>query len=327
MVKARGIKRTAKRLSKKKATSKKGQCFAIMPFGGWFDEYYTKVFVPAIKEAGLDPCRADDLYRPSTIVADIWTYTNKAKLIIADLSGKNPNVFYELGLAHALAKPAILVVESIDDVPFDLRALRVLEYDKNDPNWGTILHNKIVRAIEEVLVDPALSVPTAFLETIPMKGTPAITEHEKEMLAIRRDIDLMKREVRQTREIRHDPIPTKRASYYLTSKEALADLDRMYIMGFTRSQIGDRLRERGAPASWTDSQIDKFYSSLASLDKTESKPIVSSEILKGKSEPAKKISTVKKKSIISKAKATKRTTSKSKVSKPKGARTKTKKKK
>ena len=107
-----------------------------MPFGGWFDDYYSTVFVPAIEKAGLESRRADDLYRPSTIVSDIWKFTMKAKLVLADLSEKNANVFYELGLAHALAKPVILVVEPMDDVPFDLRALRVLQYDKNDPNWG-----------------------------------------------------------------------------------------------------------------------------------------------------------------------------------------------
>ena len=177
-----------------------------MPFGGWFDDYYSTIFVPAIEEAGLDPCRADDLYRPSTIVADIWNYTNEAKLILADLSGKNPNVFYELGLAHALAKPAILVVESMGDVPFDLRALRVLQYDKNDPNWGAILHDKIVRSIGEVLAEPAQSVPTAFLETKPKRGAPAITEREKELLTMRQELDLLRREVRiasrPSREIR-----------------------------------------------------------------------------------------------------------------------------
>jgi len=48
-------------------------------------------------------------------------------VLLADLTGKNPNVFYELGLAHALAKPVILIAETLDDIPFDLRALRVIQ--------------------------------------------------------------------------------------------------------------------------------------------------------------------------------------------------------
>jgi hypothetical protein len=111
-------KSSSKKAAKKKGgivsttDSKKESCFTIMPFGGYFDGYYKDIFRPAIKSAGLDPNRADDLYRPSAIVNDIWSYTKNAKIILADLTGKNPNVFYELGLAHALAKPAILVTES-----------------------------------------------------------------------------------------------------------------------------------------------------------------------------------------------------------------------
>ena len=142
-------------------------CFAIMPFGGWFDGYYSSIYQPAINDAGLVPKRADDLYRPSTIVNDIWAYTRQAKLVLADLSGKNPNVFYELGLAHALAKPAILVAETMNDVPFDLRALRVIEYDKNEPNWGESLKEKITKAIREVLSAPLAAVLPAFLEAKP----------------------------------------------------------------------------------------------------------------------------------------------------------------
>jgi len=142
---------------RKKRTS--GTCFTIMPFGGWFDDYYSTVFTPAIEESGLKSIRADDLYTPTTIVSDIWNLTKQAKIILADLSGKNPNVFYELGLAHALGKPVVLVVEGIDDVPFDLRALRVITYDKNEPNWGSLLTKNIARAIKDVLKNPRFLIP------------------------------------------------------------------------------------------------------------------------------------------------------------------------
>jgi hypothetical protein len=127
-------------------------CFVIMPFGGWLDDYYASVYCPAIKETELIPHRADDLFRPSTIVNDIWAYTKRAKVLLADLTGKNPNVFYELGLAHALAKPVILVAESMEDIPFDLRALRIILYDKNSPNWGEILRLKMDASINATLL-------------------------------------------------------------------------------------------------------------------------------------------------------------------------------
>jgi len=122
-------------------------CFTVMPFGGYFNDYYKRIYKPAIAEAGLVPTRADDLSRSSAIINDIWSFTKKAKIVLADLTGQNPNVFYELGLAHALAKPVVLIASSIDDVPFDLRALRVLIYDNNDPHWGESLKKEIAKAI------------------------------------------------------------------------------------------------------------------------------------------------------------------------------------
>lgn len=69
---------------------KKEVCFVIMPFGGWLDDYYISVYCPAIIAAGLEPHRADDLFRPSTIVNDIWSYPKRSKVLLADLPGKKP---------------------------------------------------------------------------------------------------------------------------------------------------------------------------------------------------------------------------------------------
>ncbi|HYN16177.1 MAG TPA: hypothetical protein VES66_10375, partial [Terriglobales bacterium] len=102
----------------------------------------------------MDPKRADDIYRPSAIVHDIWAYVKTSRVMLADLTGKNPNVFYELGLAHAVGKPVIMVTQSMEDVPFDLRALRVIEYDVENPEWGQVLREKIGRALGEVLAAP-----------------------------------------------------------------------------------------------------------------------------------------------------------------------------
>ena len=105
-------------------------CFVMMPFGEWFDRYYQEIYVPAIKDAGLEPVRADELFTTGSVVEQIWEQIEKSKLLLADLSGKNPNVFYELGLAHAAKKPVIFTSSAVDDVPFDLRHLRVIIYMK-----------------------------------------------------------------------------------------------------------------------------------------------------------------------------------------------------
>lgn len=175
-------------------SSKHDLCFVIMPFGGWFDVYYEKIYREAIVRAGLTPRRADDLYRPSNIVQDIWEFTKKAKVILADLTDKNPNVLYELGLAHALAKPVILISERIDDIPFDLRSLRIIGYDKNRQNWGEILTRDIEKAIKETIESPTQTIPAAFLESS-RSGiqTHQLSKYEIGLLELKQELELVKR--------------------------------------------------------------------------------------------------------------------------------------
>jgi hypothetical protein len=108
-------------------------CFVMMPFGLWYDAYYKEIYVPAIKEAGFEPVRADELFSSGSVVEQIWEQIDKAKVLLADLTGKNANVFYELGLAHANSKPVVFTSGVLNDVPFDLRHLRAIIYEIQDP--------------------------------------------------------------------------------------------------------------------------------------------------------------------------------------------------
>lgn len=171
-------------------------CFVIMPFGSWNDEYYQRIFKPAISDAGLAPIRADDLYRPGSIINDIWRLTQDAKVVLADLSTKSANVLYELGLAHAIAKPVVIVSEALEDVPFDLRALRVIEYDKNAHNWGKLLAESITKAIEGALDVPLNFVLPTFIEADASSERPSLAPSELQLLEIRAELDQMQRELR-----------------------------------------------------------------------------------------------------------------------------------
>jgi hypothetical protein len=75
--------------------------FVIMPFGGWFDKYYWKFTYQLLKLLILT-LKEQMTYTDQAYCYDIWTSTKEAKVILADLTNKNPNVFYELGLAHAI---------------------------------------------------------------------------------------------------------------------------------------------------------------------------------------------------------------------------------
>jgi hypothetical protein len=165
-------------------TEERNTCFIIMPFGGDFDEYYKEIYKPAVLSSGLKPLRADDLYRPSTIISDIWEMINSSKIMLADLSELNANVMYELGLAHAVAKPVILISDSIDTIPFDLRGLRILTYNKNKPNWSTQLSDDVKNAIQETLDTPLESILPTFLKVRPTK-TVEVSEITNDLLEIK----------------------------------------------------------------------------------------------------------------------------------------------
>jgi hypothetical protein len=84
------------------------------------------------------------------------TYTTSAAtpVIATELTSKNANVFYELGLAHAYQKPVVLVSSNTDDVPFDLRHIRVILYDNEDPFWGTKLIDKVADNVRQAIESP-----------------------------------------------------------------------------------------------------------------------------------------------------------------------------
>jgi hypothetical protein len=133
-------------------------CFVLMPFKEPFNTYYERVHVPAIKEAGLEPKRVDELFRAGPVTRDIWEHVVSAQLLVAELTDRNANVFYELGLAHAVGRPVVLVTQNLDDVPFDLRHLRMLVYNTVDPDWGPKLQRDLTKGVTETLRDPAASL-------------------------------------------------------------------------------------------------------------------------------------------------------------------------
>ena len=243
------------KVAEPKKRKAKDVCFVIMPYGGWGNDYYETIYRPAIESAGLETHRADDLFGPSTIVNDIWAYTKKARLLLADLSGKNPNVFYELGLAHALGKPVILVAESMDEIPFDLRALRVITYDKQDPAWGDNLRKKVEASVKEVLKSSKEAVLPAFLEVKGVTAKPQVTPHEKKLIEIKQEIDLLKREVRSRG--RPDELIEERPMLR-SSDDAISLISHYLEMGMPTGMIIERVSRMGAPREWVLHQIERM---------------------------------------------------------------------
>ena len=181
-----------------------------MPYGDWFDHYYKQIYKKAILDAGLKPIRADELFTASAVIDDIWNLTKMSKIVLADLTEKKPNVFYELVLAHALAKPALLITESMDDVPFDLRHLRVITYYKNDEEWGQKLINEITIALKETLAAPERSVLPTFLKSDDIQNPVTIDQESSEIRNLKYEMNYLKNTMAQLMKTSQVPIKVRK---------------------------------------------------------------------------------------------------------------------
>jgi hypothetical protein len=102
--------------------------FVLMPFKADMLPVYEDHVKPTCASMGLTVRRADDFFTAHAVIQDIWQAIVSARLIVADCTDRNPNVFYEIGLAHTIGKPTILLTQNSEDVPFDLRHLRYIAY-------------------------------------------------------------------------------------------------------------------------------------------------------------------------------------------------------
>lgn len=158
----------------------KNECFVIMPFQAKFDVIYEDVIAPAIREAGLNVLRGDEVYGTQRVMEDVWKGIREARIVLAELTGRNANVLYELGLAHAIGKEVIIIVNAARDVPFDLRDIRCIVYETSHPRWGEKLGQRITVTIKNVLAGgqakPLLSGIAANLEYPVAPEVPVISE-------------------------------------------------------------------------------------------------------------------------------------------------------
>lgn len=103
----------------------------MMPFNSGFNDVYAKIKTTA-EELQMQCLRADDIWQNYAVIQDIVSLINRSRLIVCDCSGRNANVFYEVGIAHTLGRDFILITQSEEDIPFDLRHLRYLQYLDNN---------------------------------------------------------------------------------------------------------------------------------------------------------------------------------------------------
>lgn len=102
----------------------------MMPFQPAFDGVLGTI-QEACDEMGLRCMNANEIWGESEIIQDIFSLIYRSRVVVCDFTGQNPNVFYEAGVAHTLGRPVIPVVQNINDIPFDLRHHRHIQYLNN----------------------------------------------------------------------------------------------------------------------------------------------------------------------------------------------------
>jgi hypothetical protein len=126
------------------------RAFVIMPFKQEYRELYDNFISKLLIDKGLKTKRADEIFGNRPIIADIIENIQKSRLIVAFVTEINPNVLYEIGVAHAINKDVIILTPNVEKLPFDIRHLRCIQY--YDTIGGSEkLRNDLGATIDQIL--------------------------------------------------------------------------------------------------------------------------------------------------------------------------------
>lgn len=136
-------------------------CFVIAPIGAEgsadrlrSDQVLKHIIGPSVRECGYEPVRADHISEPGLITSQVIQHIVEDPLVIADLTGRNPNVFYELALRHAIKKPIVQIIHATETIPFDVAASRTVHVDHRDLDSVAKAKEEIVKQIHHVEKNP-----------------------------------------------------------------------------------------------------------------------------------------------------------------------------
>ncbi|MBR8243894.1 hypothetical protein [Burkholderia multivorans] len=136
----------------------KQPCFVISPIGAdgsdvrrRADQIFRHVITPAVEAHGFEAIRADKISEPGLITTQIIQHIVEDPLVIADLTGSNPNVFYELAIRHAIRKPLVQIIQKDEKIPFDVAGMRTIPVDHHDLDSVQEAKSEIEKQVKAVL--------------------------------------------------------------------------------------------------------------------------------------------------------------------------------
>lgn len=145
-------------------------CFVISPIGNpdtdvrrRSDQILKHVIAPAVGKCGYKTLRADQISEPGIITSQVIQHIVEDSLVVADLTGRNPNVFYELAVRHAIQKPLVQIIRKGEAIPFDVAGTRTVHVDHQDLDSVEDAKHEIIKQVMSVqkdakLVDTPISV-------------------------------------------------------------------------------------------------------------------------------------------------------------------------
>ena len=136
-------------------------CFVIAPIDDpdtptrkWSDQVLRHIIRPAVEPLGYKAIRADEIDKPGIITTQVLNQVVESELVIADLTERNPNVFYELAIRHAISKPFVQIIKKSEQLPFDVAQNRTVFVDLQDPDNVADSVKQITSQIESLESDP-----------------------------------------------------------------------------------------------------------------------------------------------------------------------------
>lgn len=231
--------------------------FVIQPFRSLYDDYYEKIYAPAIEDTGRTARRGDSIFRAGNVVSQVVEEIALAEVILAELSEPNANVYYELGIAHALSKPCVLVTSKTDEIPFDLRSQRHIGYAVTSPDWAAALRADVTAAINETAADPSSStlLPLQFAGQRP----PEEGVDDRQATVVVGALAMLQSSI--------DSLRVEQATFaglapremgVATARELKADATTLLADGLAPDRVVEALRARGAPTVWAEHVVHQL---------------------------------------------------------------------
>lgn len=134
-------------------------CFVAMPYGHKWFEPVKQTIIDAGKARDFECIVSLDMATAGQIVHQVWGEIRRSEAVVADLTNENPNVYYEVGLAHALGKQIVFITQDKGELPFDVSTSRCIRYDKDDlASLRGELQKAFAALPQRYAFDPKLSV-------------------------------------------------------------------------------------------------------------------------------------------------------------------------